>query len=212
MTSAVPFPIAVFISGSGTNLQAILDATARGDISAEVRLVISSNPEAGGLERARRAGVPARVLRSKDFAGVQEFRSVLMEALKSSRARLVVLAGYMKKLPPDVIRAFPGRIINIHPALLPDFGGKGFYGRRVHEAVLESGRRESGATVHIVNDRYDEGPVLMQERVPVLEGDTPDSLAARVLTVEHRILPAAIQAFAQGRVRCEGERTWIEPA
>lgn len=213
-SSEPPVPrlsVAVFLSGAGSNLQAILDASAAGRLPAEVRLVVSSNPEAGGLQRARQAGIAARVLRSKDFSAVAEFRQALVGALRDSGAELIVLAGYMKRLPLDVIRSYPGRIINIHPALLPDFGGKGFYGSRVHEAVLAAGRRETGATVHVVNERYDEGPILLQERVAVLPGDTAESLARRVLEVEHRILPEVIRAFAEGRVRVEGDRAWIEP-
>ncbi|MBD3336833.1 MAG: phosphoribosylglycinamide formyltransferase [Candidatus Eisenbacteria bacterium] len=210
MTGAGRLPIAVLISGGGTNLQAILDAVAEGRLAAEVTLVVSSNPEAGGLARAQRAGVPTRVIRSKDFPDLASFRRGLLDALQGSGARLVVLAGYMKKLPVDVIRAYDGWMVNIHPALLPKFGGKGFYGRRVHEAVLAAGETESGATVHVVTEEYDAGAVLIQEKVPVRADDTADSLAARVLEVEHRILPAAIQAYAQGRIRREGERFRIE--
>lgn len=202
-------PIAVFISGGGTNLQALLDAAAAGRLQAEVRLVIASHAGAAGIERARAAGVAVRVLRSSEFASLEAFRREMMAALRRSGARLLVLAGYMKKLPPEVIRAFPDAILNVHPALLPKFGGRGYYGRRVHEAVLAAGETISGATVHIVNETYDEGPTLLQEEVPVLPGDTPDRLAERVLAVEHRILPEAVQAFAEGRMRVEGTRAWI---
>jgi phosphoribosylglycinamide formyltransferase-1 len=207
-----PLPIAVLLSGEGTNLQAILDAIREGRLDAEVRLVVSSRPDAGGLRRAQRAGVPARVIRSVDFPTVGAFRQALLEALRASGAELVVLAGYLKKVPRLVLEAFPDRVINLHPALLPRHGGKGFYGRRVHEAVLASGDKVSGATVHLVTEAYDRGPILMQEEVPVLPGDTPETLAERIHEVEHRILPAVIQAFAEGRVRREGDRVWLEDA
>jgi phosphoribosylglycinamide formyltransferase-1 len=209
---SIPLPIAVLISGSGTNLQAILDAISRGEVDAEVRLVVSSNPDAGGLERARQAGVATRVLRSKDFENLQSFRKCMLEAFVGSGVKLLVLAGYMKRLPKDVLRTFDGRVINIHPALLPDFGGKGFFGLRVHEAVIAAGRKVSGATVHIVNERYDEGPILLQREVPVEMGDTPESLAKRVLAVEHKLLPEAVQAFAEGRVTVEGDKAWVVSA
>lgn len=206
-----PFPIAVLISGGGTNLQAILDSIARGDVDAEVRLVVSSNPDAFGLQRAWNAGVPTRVMRSKDFEDLALFRRSLLDALVESGARLLVLAGYMKRLPREVLGHYAGRVINVHPALLPEFGGKGFYGMKVHEAVLAAGRDVSGATVHIVDENYDEGPILLQERVPVEPEDTPESLAKRVLKVEHVILSRAVQAFAQERVRVEANKAWIEP-
>jgi phosphoribosylglycinamide formyltransferase-1 len=206
------FPVAVLISGGGTNLQAILDAADSGSIDAEVRLVVSSNPAAGGLERARKAGVPTAVLRSKDFPDLQAFRAAMLQRLRQSGARLLVLAGYMKKLPGPVLAAYPGRIINIHPALLPRFGGKGYYGRRVHEAVLAAGEAFSGATVHLVTEGYDEGPTLLQEQIPVRPDDTVESLARRVLAVEHRLLPAAIQAYAEGRVQGNAGRIRVDPA
>ncbi|MBU1702428.1 MAG: phosphoribosylglycinamide formyltransferase [Candidatus Eisenbacteria bacterium] len=212
ISSGEKFRVAVLISGGGTNLQALLDAATVGSIAAEVCLVISSNPEAVGLERAKRAGVPTAVFRSKDFPDLPSFRRALLESLRDSGARLLVLAGYMKKLPREVLRAYPDAIINIHPALLPRFGGKGYFGRRVHAAVLAAGERVSGATVHLVTEGYDEGPNLLQEQIPVRSDDTVESLAARVLAVEHRLLPAAVQAFADGRVRSQGGRVWVEPA
>lgn len=150
----------------------------------------SDRADAGGLELAREAGIPSRVL--NDTADPAEW----LRMFEDARADMVVLAGFVKQVPAPVVRAFTGRMINIHPALLPKHGGKGMYGKRVHEAVLAAGDRRSGATVHLVTEEYDRGPVLGRLEVPVLPGDTPDSLAARVLAAEHRLLPAAVQAAA----------------
>jgi phosphoribosylglycinamide formyltransferase 1 len=181
--------VAVAVSGRGSNLQALLRALGP-DAPARVILVLSDRPEAGALDRAREHGVPAEVL--SDPADPAEW----LMRLARYGAELVVLAGYLKLVPAPVIVRFRDRILNIHPALLPAFGGKGMYGHRVHQAVLASGARESGATVHLVDEVYDRGPVLGQARVPVLPDDTPDRLAARVLEVEHRLLPAAVLAAA----------------
>jgi len=180
--------LAVAISGRGSNLAALLAALPAGG-PAEVALVLS-NRAAAGLELARERGIPALVL--ADPADAREW----LAALAAHRADLIVLAGYLKLVPRDVVERYRGRIINIHPALLPAFGGPGMYGRRVHEAVLASGAPVSGATVHLVDEVYDRGRVLAQARVPVLRGDTPDTLAARVLEVEHRLLPAVVLAAA----------------
>ena len=181
--------IAVAISGRGSNLDALLQALGPG-APAEVVLVLSDRP-AAGLELARARQIPAVVL--ADAADAEAWLTLL----ERSRVELVVLAGYVKLVPPRVIAAYRDRIINIHPALLPDFGGKGMYGRRVHEAVLASGTLETGASVHLVNEEYDQGRVLAQARVPVLPGDTPEQLAERVLAVEHRLLPAVVLAAAR---------------
>ena len=183
MTASAPVPVAVLVSGGGTNLQSLIDAF-RGSPLARIVRVVSSQAGAGAVERARRAGVPTTVLRNPDDA--RELLAALDEA------RLVVLAGYLKRVPADAVARFRWRLINIHPALLPEFGGRGMYGRRVHEAVLASGARVSGATVHYVDEEFDRGPMIAQWPVPVLEGDTPESLAARVLEVEHRLLPIVV--------------------
>jgi phosphoribosylglycinamide formyltransferase-1 len=181
--------VAVAVSGRGSNLEALLRALGPG-APARVVLVLSDRPDAGALERAREHRVPTEVL--SDPADAAEW----LTRLERHGTELVVLAGYLKLVPASVIARFRDRILNIHPALLPAFGGKGMYGRRVHQAVLASGARESGATVHLVDEAYDRGPVLGQARVPVLPDDTPDRLAARVLEVEHRLLPAAVLAAA----------------
>ncbi len=186
----MPMRVAVCISGRGSNLGALLDALP-GGAPAEVVLVLSSRPDAAGLERARAARVPAISLR--DPADTAEW----MSQLEHHRVELVVLAGYLKLVPAGVIAAYRGRIINIHPALLPAFGGAGMYGSRVHRAVLESGVAETGATVHLVDEVYDRGAILAQARVPVVAGDTLETLAQRVLVAEHRLLPAAVLAAAR---------------
>ena len=179
--------MAVLVSGGGSNLQSLLDAL-RGSPLARIVRVVSTHAGAGALERARRAGVPTTVLR--DPGDADELTAALDDA------RLGVLAGYLKHVPAPVVARFRWRLINIHPALLPGFGGSGMYGRRVHEAVLASGARVSGATVHYVDEEFDRGPIIAQWPVPVLANDTPDSLAARVLEVEHRALPKVVLALA----------------
>ena len=184
--------IAVAVSGGGSNLQALLDALPA-DGPAQVALVVSNSAKAGGLERARKAGVPGVVL--ADPADGAEWLRLLQE----HRIDLVVLAGYLKLVPAAVIAAYRGRILNIHPALLPEFGGPGMYGKRVHQAVLDARRDQSGCTVHLVDEVYDRGEILAQARVQVLPGDTAESLAARVLAEEHRLLPQVVLEVA-GRV------------
>jgi len=181
--------VAVAVSGHGSNLEALLRALGK-DAPARVVLVLSSRPDAGALERARARGVPAEVLPDPADAGDW------LNRLERHQVDLLVLAGYLKLVPAAVIARYRDRIVNVHPALLPGFGGRGMYGHRVHEAVLASGARESGATVHLVDEVYDRGAILAQSRVPVLPGDTPDRLAARVLQVEHRLLPAVVLAAA----------------
>ena len=181
--------VGVALTGQGSNLQALLDALPPG-APAQVVAVFSDRAGAGGLERARRHGVPAEVLERPTDA------DDWLRHLERHRVELLVLAGYLKLVPPGVIARYRGRVINIHPALLPAFGGPGMYGIRVHRAVLAAGATESGATVHLVDEVYDHGAVLGQARVPVLPGDTAESLAARVLEVEHRLLPAAVLAAA----------------
>jgi formyltetrahydrofolate-dependent phosphoribosylglycinamide formyltransferase len=181
--------VAVAVSGRGSNLEALLHALGP-DGPARVVLVLSDRAGAPALDRAAAHGVPAEVLREP--ADATEW----LERLERHAVGLVVLAGYLKLVPPGVLARYRDRVINIHPALLPAFGGPGMYGRRVHEAVLASGARESGATVHLVDEAYDRGAVLAQARVPVLPGDTPERLAARVLEAEHRLLPAAVLAAA----------------
>ena len=181
--------VAVAVSGRGSNLEALVRALGPG-AAAEIVLVLSDRAAAAGLDRAHARGIPTEVL------GDPADGAAWLGHLRRHRADLIVLAGYLRLVPAPVVAAYRGGIINVHPALLPAFGGKGMYGRRVHEAVLASGARETGATVHLVDEVYDRGAVLAQVRVPVLPGDTPDTLAERVLAVEHRLLPAAVLAAA----------------
>lgn len=193
-----PLRVAVLASGHGSNLQALLDAFADPAAPATIALVVSNRPEAGALDRARRSGVPAAAIAEdgQDAAG-------LLALFERHGIEAVVLAGYLKKIPAQVVAAYSGRMVNVHPALLPAFGGAGMYGRRVHEAVLASGARVTGVTVHLVDEQYDHGRILAQWPVPVRPGDTADTLAARVLEAEHRLLPAVVSAFA----RCGGAAT-----
>lgn len=190
----MPVRIAVLASGGGTNLQALIDRFhASTDAPARVELVVASRPGIGALERADRAGIPTLILEAAEPTTQR-----LLRRLAADRIDLIVLAGYLRQVPDEVVETYRGRILNVHPALLPGFGGHGMYGIRVHRAVLAAGAVVTGATVHLVDERYDEGPILAQWPVPVLPGDTPESLAARVLAVEHRLLPAAVEAFACG--------------
>lgn len=194
--------VAVFASGRGSNLEALFDAL-EGRQDAAVVLVASDRADAPALDRARRRGVEAAVVDAGDAAG-------MLAALERAEVDWIVLAGYLKRVPGEVVRRYPSRILNIHPALLPAHGGKGMYGERVHASVLEAGEKVSGASVHLVDEEYDRGPVVAREEVPVEPLDTPATLAARVLEVEHRLLPAVVIAAAEGRIRVEGDRAWIE--
>ena len=190
--------IAVLASGGGTNLQALLDDLDAPDAPGRVALVISNRADAGALARARHAAVPVTTI-APDGRDAE----TLLAALGAHAVQLAVLAGYLKLVPPAVVHAFAGRILNIHPALLPAFGGPGMYGRRVHEAVLVSGARLSGVTVHLVDEQFDRGTIIAQWPVPVHAGDTPDTLAARVLVAEHRLLVAVVRRACERLARGE---------
>ncbi len=194
-----PLRIAVFASGEGTDLQSIIDACKDGRIDGRVVLVISNNRHAGALERGRTVGAKAVHWSEKRAGSPERFETELKYILRDAQTDLIVLAGYMKLMPQGIVKEYEGRMLNVHPALLPKFGGKGYYGMRVHEAVLAAGETESGATVHFVDAEYDHGVAFMQESVPVHRDDTPESLRARVLELEHRLLPAAIARFIELR-------------
>jgi formyltetrahydrofolate-dependent phosphoribosylglycinamide formyltransferase len=203
-----PLPVAVLVSGSGTNLQALLDRFNLGaSREAEVVAVVGSRPGIRALDRARSADVPTAAVEEPDTEGRR-----LGELLERSGAKLVVLAGYLRKISPPVVRSWRGRMVNIHPALLPSFGGAGMYGERVHEAVLASGARVTGVTVHFVDEAYDEGAIVAQWPVPVLEDDDADALAARVLEVEHWLLPEVVTAYARDEFRLtdDGRAEWMD--
>ena len=196
-----PFRIGILLSGKGrgSNMQTLIDATRDGRIPGVVALVVSTSPGAPALERAVAAGVEARLLSAKAFPDQAALDTALAEAFEAAGVQLVCLAGYMRLLGPEFLERFRGRVLNVHPALLPEFGGKGYYGHHVHEKVLASGATESGVTVHFVDEVYDHGPTLLQRRVPVLPGDTPETLAARVLAEEHRAYPEAVRLFIEGQ-------------
>ncbi len=195
-----PLPIAVLISGNGSNLQAIIDAIARGEVPAVITLVVSNNADAYGLERARRAGLPVRVLDHRDWPDRESYDRALMEAIDASGARLVVLAGFMRILSDPFVEHYRGRLLNIHPSLLPRYKGLD-----THARVLAAGEREHGASVHFVTPALDDGPVIVQAPVPVRPGDTPETLAQRVHQVEHVIYPLAVKWFAEGRLGMDPE-------
>jgi formyltetrahydrofolate-dependent phosphoribosylglycinamide formyltransferase len=198
--SARPFRFGILLSGKGrgSNTQALIDAARDGRIAAEAALVVSTSPGAPALERAQQAGVPTRLIPAGGFETPESLDAALADAFAAAEVDLVCLAGYMRLLGPAFLNRFPGRVINIHPGLLPAFGGKGFYGRRVHEAVLAAGATLSGVTVHFVDEEYDHGPTILQREVPVEPGDTVETLAARVLAAEHQAYPDAVGRFAPG--------------
>ena len=192
--------IGVLASGGGTNLQSIIDACSAGGISGEVALVVSNNSQAGALERARRSGIPALHVSSFTHPEPQLLDRIMLDALTEAGVDLVALAGYMKKLGPSILEAYANKVLNIHPALLPRFGGQGMYGMAVHRAVIAAGVPVTGPTVHLVNVQYDDGPILAQIEVPVVKDDTPHSLQKRVLKAEHRIYPETIEAYNRGTI------------
>lgn len=197
--------IGVLVSGGGTNLQKLIDAQKAGKIpQGELSVVIASKPGVFALERARQAGIEALVLARKDFPDVESYSLALVDALRQRDIGLVVLAGFLTITSDAFVRAFENRILNVHPALLPSFGGKGYYGLHVHEAVLARGVKVTGATVHFVNEVCDGGPIILQKAVDVLEGDTPESLQLRVMEqAEWELLPKAVALFCAGRLSVE---------
>ena len=200
--------LALFASGSGTNVGAVLDAIERRQLPAEAALVVSDRENAGALDRARVRGVPTAVVAPDADEAV--FARALLDVLATHEADTVALAGYLRKVPDPVVWAFQGRMLNVHPSLLPAFGGAGMYGRRVHEAVLAYGCRITGATVHLVDAGLDTGPVVLQQAVEVHPDDTPDTLAAAVLAAEHDLLPRALRLLAAGRLHVNGRTVTID--
>ena len=197
--------IGVLVSGGGTNLQKLIDAEKAGNIpNGKLRVVIASRADAYALERARQAGIEAITLARKDYPDVYTYSQALADALKERGVELVVLAGFLTITGDNFVKAFPNRILNVHPALLPAFGGKGYYGLHVHEAVLKRGVKVTGATVHFVNEICDAGPIILQKAVEVQEGDTPEVLQKRVMEqAEWQLLPQAVSLFCQGKLSVE---------
>lgn len=204
--------IAVLVSGGGTNLQALIDAQGRGEIpDGQIAAVISSSPDAFALERAKKAGIPGYVINRKEFASNQAMTVALTQQLKELDIGLVVLAGFMYILTPELIDAYPNAILNVHPALIPSFCGEGFYGLHVHEAALAYGVKVTGATVHFVSEDCDGGPIVLQQAVPIEEGDTAEVLQRRVMEqAEWKILPRAVALFCAKKLRVEGRIVHID--
>jgi phosphoribosylglycinamide formyltransferase-1 len=205
-----PLNLAVLISGGGTTLKNLLAKIGAGQLDAHVRLVISSAPGARGLDYAREAGIPAEVIERNRFASTEEFSAAIFDRCREAGTDVVVMAGFLKRIaiPPDFAT---GRVTNIHPSLIPAFCGQGFYGHHVHEAVLAYGVKLSGCTVHFADNQYDHGPVILQRAVPVLDDDTPDTLAARVFEAECEAYPEALRLIASGRLRLDGRRVRCMP-
>ena len=201
--------IAVLCSGGGSNLQAIIDQVEAGNIDGEIVLVLANASKAYALERAKKHGIPCEFVSKKQAGCSEAFNDILLEKLQQAKADLVVLAGYLPIVGAQIVKAYPHKIINIHPALIPSFCGVGMYGHYVHEAVLAYGAKISGATTHFVDEEVDHGGVIMQKSVPVLEGDTPEMLAARVLTVEHEILPETVRLFCAGKLGVDGRHVHV---
>ena len=199
--------IGVLVSGEsrGTNFQAILDAISRGELSARVALLVSTNENHGAVARARDANVKTFILPAKELSR-EEWDGRVADALYEEGVSIVALAGYLRYVSSTLLEAFPGRVLNVHPSLLPSFGGQGMYGQRVHRTVLEYGCKISGCTVHLLDERYDTGPIMEQASVVIAEDETPDSLAMKVQKEEHRIYPRCLQAMIDNRVTLEGRR------
>jgi len=184
--------IVVFASGSGTNFQAIIDAIESGQIDAQIAGLITNKPDIQAIERARNHNINHLRLSPPEFSTQSVYVDALLKQLKNWHTDLIALAGYMIKIPTEVIEEYRGRIVNIHPSLLPKYGGKGFYGMRVHQAVIDNNEEESGCTVHLVTEEYDDGPILGQRKVPVKNSDNPETLASRILKEEHKLFPNVI--------------------
>jgi phosphoribosylglycinamide formyltransferase-1 len=198
--------VAILLSGEGTTFENLVRERDAGRLDVELVVVISSRPGVGGLERARLAGVPARVVERRAFADDRSFNDALHAVIDEYRPGLIALCGFLSRLE---LRGYTGRVINVHPALIPAFCGKGYYGERVYQAVLDAGVKLTGATVHFCDDEYDTGPIILQAAVPVEEGDDVHTLAARVQAAERELYPRAIQLFAQGRLELDGRRVRI---
>ena len=204
--------IAVLVSGGGTNLQALIDAEERGELgNGKISLVIASKPGVYALERAKNYGIPSLVLARRDYDTIAEYSKVLADTLEREGIDLVVLAGFLTIIDEQVYNKFPNRILNVHPALIPSFAGKGYYGLRVHEAALEAGVKVSGATVHIVTPECDAGPIVLQKAVEVKDGDTPETLQRRIMEeAEWKILPLAVKLFSEGRIIVKDNKAYIK--
>lgn len=204
-----PVKIGVLISGGGTNLQSIIDSIKAGHINGQIKLIISNKEEAYGLTRGKDSGIESIYIGRKNFSSEEEYNLKLIEEFKKRDIELIILAGYLKVLSKDFIQEFKNRIINIHPSLIPSFCGKGYYGERVHEEVLNYGVKFTGATVHFVDEGTDTGPIILQEIVKVEPKDTVDTLKEKVLKVEHEILVQGIKLYCENKLSVEGRKVII---
>jgi phosphoribosylglycinamide formyltransferase-1 len=202
--------VAIFASGGGSNFQTLLDRVSSGDLHCNLALCVGNNSKAFAFERARTSSIPVCHIAPSHFTTIDLYEKALLSVLEKNGIELIVLAGYMKQIPASLIRAYPNRIINIHPGLLPAFGGKGLYGEKVHQAVLDYGAKISGITIHYVDEEYDHGPIIFQACAPVLDEDDARSLAARVLLLEHENYWKVIEAIVNGRITVNGKRAYGE--
>jgi len=198
--------IAVFVSGGGSNFKAIHQQISLGEIPGQIVLVISNNPKCSAIEYAIENSISHVIINEIRYPNPHTRNELLTATCVKAGIDLICLAGYMKMLPPAIVKEYENKILNIHPGLLPEFGGKGFFGMRVHEAVIESGKRESGATVHFVDEIYDHGPIIAQKKVEILESDTAESVAAKVLKLEHELFPEVVKAFCEDRIMIENNK------
>jgi formyltetrahydrofolate-dependent phosphoribosylglycinamide formyltransferase len=198
--------IAVFVSGGGSNFKAIHQQISLGEIPGQIVLVISNNPKCRAIEYAIENSISHVIINETRYPNPHTRNELLTATCVKAEIDLICLAGYMKMLPPAIVKEYENKILNIHPGLLPEFGGKGFFGMRVHEAVIESGKRESGATVHFVDEIYDHGPIIAQKKVEILESDTAESVAAKVLKLEHELFPEVVKAFCEDRIMIENNK------
>lgn len=203
--------IAVFLSGRGSNFQSILKQIKKGIIKAEISVVITDNPNAGALAITEKENISSEVIIRKDFKNIKAYNNYILKTIKKYKSDFIVLAGYLKIIGSNIVKAYKDKIINIHPALLPLFGGKGMYGINVHKAVLESGMKVSGVTVHFVDETYDTGTVIAQVAVKVENNDTPEELAHRILKCEHKIYPYVVKKLIDGKIKRKGRKVYIRP-
>ncbi len=196
--------IAVFVSGGGTNMQAIIDEIEQGNINGQIEMVISSNAKAFAIERAKKHGIKSVVISKNDYANEEEKNNEILKVLEENKIELIILAGYMSILDEKIIQAFTNKIINVHPALIPSFCGKGYYGMHVHEAVVAYGAKLSGATVHFVDEGTDTGPIILQEAVAVTSTDLAKDVAKKVLKIEHQLLPKAVKLYCERKITVNG--------
>ena len=201
--------IAVFVSGGGSNFKSIHHQIIQGNILGKIVMVFSNNPSCGAIQFAEENSIPIFIINAARYPNAHTRDEFLLETCLKAEIDLICLAGFMKMLPQNIVKQYEYRILNIHPGLLPEFGGKGFYGTRVHEAVINTGKRESGATVHFVDEIYDHGPIILQKKVEVMETDTPESLAARVLKLEHELFPEVVKAFCENKIIMENNKPKI---